>query len=192
MVEAGLFPSGTSVTGAFNTKEVNVYITNDSEEDLVMNNDFLVDDFGNTFLQNKGDLNSKKYTLPAAFISYNASQNLPRALGGLEDTQAAIRVVAIVEDNYTLDGMVSIFRDSARETFPLIPYQDFPYGEFFHIKNPPYTYTGLVAQSQSNPQMYIESTNASKLFDRTNRTIPIGVRIGFLDFNVSNFRYPRL
>jgi len=130
--------------------------------------------------------------LPAAFISYNSSENLPRALGGLDDTQANIRAVAIVEDNYTLDGMVSIFRDSARETFPLIGYQDFPYGEFFHIKNPPYTYTGLVAQSQDNAQMYIERTTASKLFDRTNKSIPIGVRIGFLDFEVSNFRYPRL
>ena len=183
--------SGTAITGGFNTKEVNVYITNDSEEDLIMNNDFYVDDYGNTYLQNKDDLNGRKYTLPASFISYNGSQNNPRAFGGLEDTQAFVRVVAIVEDNYTLDGMVSMFRDSARETFPIISYSDFPYGEFFHIKNPPYTYTGLVSANTLRPQMYIEKVGASKLFDKTNKSIPLGVRIGFLDFDLSNFRYPR-
>jgi len=192
LISGGLVASGAPITGAFDTKEVNVYITNDSEEDLIMNNDFYVDDFGNTYLQNKTDLNGRKYTLPAAFISYNGSQNEPRALGGLEDTQAAIRVVAIVEDNYTLDGMVSIFRDSARETFPIISYSNFPYGEFFHLKSPPYTYTGLVAANENSPQMYIESVAASKLFDKTNNTIPLGVRIGFLDFDLSNFRFPRL
>lgn len=191
LVNSGEFPSGTPITGAFNTKEVNVYITNDSEEELIMNNDFYVDDFGNTYLQNKDDLNGKKYTLPAAFISYNRSENEPRALGGLEDTQSAIRVVAIVQDNYTLDGMISMFRDGARETFPLMSYDSFPYGEFFHIKSPPYTYTGVVASNKERPQMYIESVSTSKLFDKTNKSIPIGVRIGFLDFNLSSYRFPR-
>ena len=192
LIESGAsVASGTPITGAFNTKEVNVYITNDSEEDLIMNNDFYVDDYGNTYLQDKNNLNGRKYTLPAAFISYNGSQNDPRALGGLEDTKAFVRVVAIVEDNYTLDGMVSMFRDAARETFPIISYSDFPYGEFFHIKEPPYTYTGIVNANESSPQLYIESVTASKLFDRTNKSIPLGVRIGFLDFDLSNFRYPR-
>ena len=156
-----------------------------------MNNDFYVDDFGNTYLQNKDDLNGKKYTLPAAFISYNRSENEPRALGGLEDTQSAIRVVAVVQDNYTLDGMISMFRDGSRETFPLISYDSFPYGEFFHIKDPPYTYPSLVAANKTRPQMYIEGVTTSKLFDKTNKSIPIGVRIGFLDFNLSSYRFPR-
>jgi|TARA_R110000824_G_scaffold18018_8_gene72065 hypothetical protein len=192
LIESGAaLPSGTPITGSFNTKEVNVYITNDSEEDLILNNDFYVDAYGNTYLQNKSDLNGKKFTLPAAFISYNGSQNVPRAFGGLEDTQAYLRVVAVVQDNYTLDGMISMFRDSARETFPVISYDNFPYGEFFHIKNPPYTYTGLVASNLESSQMYIEKVTTSKLFDKTNKSIPMGVRIGFLDFDLSNFRYPR-
>jgi hypothetical protein len=182
---------GTSISGCFNTKEVNVYITNDSEEDLIMNNDFYVDDYGNTYLQNKSDLNGKKYSLPAAFISYNSSDNEPRALGGLEDTQSRLRVVSIVEDNYTLDGMISMFRDSARETFPLITYDAFPYGEFFHIKSPPYSYPELVKESLERPQMYIEEVKTTKLFDKTSKSIPIGVRIGFLDFSLSNYRFPR-
>ena len=192
LIESGAgVASGTAITGAFNTKEVNTYITNDSEEDLILNNDFYVDDNGNTYLQNKTDLNGRKFTLPAAFVSYNGSQNTPRALGGLEDTQAYVRVVAVVQDNYTLDGMTSMFRDSARETFPIIGYDSFPYGEFFHIKNPPYTYTGLVADNLDSSQMYIQKVTASKLFDKTNKSIPLGVRIGFLDFELSNFRYPR-
>ena len=191
LIDRGVVADGTPITGSFNSKEVNVYITNDSEEELIMNNDFYVDDFGNTYLQNREDLNGKKYTLPAAFISYNRSENDPRALGGLEDTQSRIRVVAIVQDNYTLDGMISMFRDAARETFPLIGYDSFPYGEFFHIKTPPYTYTSLVAQNKSRAQMYIEDVSTSKLFDKTNKSIPIGVRIGFLDFNLSSYRFPR-
>ena len=191
LVDSGEVAAGTPITGSFDTKEVNVYITNDSEEELIMNNDFYVDDFGNTYLQNKDDLNGKKYTLPAAFISYNRSENTPRALGGLEDTRSAIRVVTIVQDNYTLDGMISMFRDGARETFPLIPYDSFPYGEFFHLKSPPYTYASVVAANKTRPQMYIESVTTSKLFDKTNKSIPIGVRIGFLDFDLSSYRFPR-
>jgi len=185
-----------SVSGDFSRKTVNCYITNESEEELLMNTDFIIAD-GNdeTFLQSISGLGSLNYTIPAAFISYNSSTNKPFALGGMQDTKSNLRAVVITNDNFTLDAMMSLFRDSTEVCVPLVEFQDFPFGEYYHIKNPPYTYTGIYNNIMDNngPYSFIEKVNCSKLYDTASSAtnIPRDMRIGFIDFTISSPRLPK-
>ena len=154
--------SDLTISGNFDRKTINCYITNESEEDLLFNTDFLLaaeDD--ETFLQSVTGLGSPNYTVPAAFLSYNSSLNTPFALGGMQDTRSNVRALVIVNDNFSLDGMLSLFRDSTETCVPLVDFGNFPFGEYFHIKNPPYTYTGLYdsIMSTNGPYAFIEKVN---------------------------------
>lgn len=184
---------GTSLTvsGNFDRKDVNVYITNESEEQLLLNNDFILSSNGKTWLESKDELGTPNYTIPAAFVSCNGSDNAPFAFGGLDETTTKIRTVFITEDNYTLDGLLSAFRDTAKTCFPLMSYDAFPFGEYFHIKQPPYSYTGLKAAYPNNKKVYIHNVAVSKLYDRSSLRIHKDLLIGFADFELETVRLPR-
>ena len=188
--------SSLTISGNFDRKTVNTYITNESEEDLLFNTDFLIAaDDDQTFLESVTGLGSPNYTVPAAFLSYNSSLNKPFALGGMQDTKSNVRALVIVNDNFSLDGMLSLFRDSTETCVPLVEFPNFPFGEYFHIKNPPYTYSGLYKQimDSNGPYAFIEKVNCSKMYDTAGAatTIPRNMRIGFIDFTISTPRLPK-
>ena len=144
-----------AISGDFERKTMNCYITNESEEELLFNTDFLLSaEEDETFLQSVTGLGTPNYTVPASFLSYNSSNNVPFALGGMQDTKSHIRALVIANDNFSLDGMLSLFRDSTETCVPLVDFANFPFGEYFHIKNPPYTYTGIYSQIMDNNGNY--------------------------------------
>ena len=183
------------VTGNFKRKELNTYITNETEEQLLLQNDFVLSDVAGepTYLKQQAELGDKKYTLPAAFISLNSSSNENWALGGVDDTKTLIRVVVITDSNYSLDATLSLFRDCKSTCFKMVEFEDFPFGEFYHVKEFPYYYPDFISKKSSTTRdsAYIEKVTVSKLFDRSGTQIPQGLRIGFIDFNVSCIRNPR-
>lgn len=188
--------SELAISGAFDRKTINSYITNESDEDLLFNTDFIVAaDNNETFLQTVTGLGAPNYTVPAAFLSYNSSVNKPFALGGMQDTQSNIRAVVVVNENFSLDGTLSLFRDSTEVCVPIIEFGDFPFGEYFHIKSPPYTYSGLYQSKMDNgaPYAFIEKVSVSKMYDTAGAamSIPRNMRIGFIDFTLSTPRLPK-
>jgi hypothetical protein len=183
-----------SVSGDFAQKDFNVYITNEGEEQLLVENEFVISDLDETYVQSVSGLSEKRYVIPGVFISLNTSTNEPYGFGGEDDTKETVRVVCIGDNNYSLDGILSLMRDGARKSFPLIPFTGFPYGEFFHIKETGYSYTGYREKYGYNTgkHAYIESVTTSKLFDTSNNKIPKDIRVGFADFEIANIRYPRI
>ena len=188
--------SALAISGDFDRKTINSYITNESDEDLLFNTDFVVagvDD--ETFLQTVTGLGAANYTVPAAFLSYNSSTNKPFALGGMQDTRSNIRAVVVVNENFSLDAALSLFRDSTEVCVPIIDFEDFPFGEYFHIKNPPYTYSGLykTKMDAGAPYAFIEKVSSSKMYDTAGAAmnIPRDMRIGFIDFTLSTPRLPK-
>lgn len=189
---------GTSlaVSGNFDRKTINTYITNETEEELLFNTDFIVsEDNDETFLQTVTGLGAPNYTVPAVFLSYNSSVNKPFAFGGMQDTQSNVRALVIVNDNFSFDGALSLFRDSTETCVPIVDFSDFPFGEYFHIKNPPYNYSTLYDSKMAAgaPYAYIEKVTCSKMYDTAGAatTIPQNMRIGFIDFTLSTPRLPK-
>jgi hypothetical protein len=193
LVDTAIFGNNENldIRGTFAYKTVNTYITDETEESVILNSDFIISPINQTFLQQNGGFSDKVYTIPAIFITLSNSNNEPFAFGGLDNTVANVRGVVVADSNYTLDGILSLFRDSVRSCFSMIDFENFPFGEFSHIKDPPYKYSDLSATSQS--KIFIEEARASKLTDRSREKITSSkdYKIGFLDFQLSKLRYPR-
>jgi hypothetical protein len=142
-------------------------------------------------LENAGKLNIDHYVVPAAFVTMASSQNKPFAMGGLDQTLYRIRTVVMADSNYGLDAMLSHFRDTKNLGVPLVTYSNFPFGEYFHTKNPPYTYTGLVNGQRGD--IWIEDVKTSKLYDRNSvLRLSKGVKVGFIDFELNIVRSTRV
>jgi hypothetical protein len=190
ILDPNIYGSNLTVSGDFQTKDFNVYITNDTEEELLLEGTFLLPD-DKTQLENVGNLNVDHYVVPAAFITLSNSRNKPFAMGGLDQTIVDVRVVALADSNYKLDAILSHFRDTKNIGAYMIPYQDFPFGEFFHIKNPPYSYPDLIASRQ--PNIWIENVRTSKLYDRNSvLRLSKDLNVGFIDFELNTVRDPRI
>lgn len=184
--------SGSEILGYFKRKEVNCYMTDKTEEEILIHSDFKFYDDGETFLKTKGKLKREKYTLPAAFLTMNTSENKPFAMGGVDDTKVNLRVVVIAEDNYVIDTMNSMFRDLARTCIKMVDYEDFPLGEFSHVKSLPYNYPDFISGiSSSYEAAFIERVRSSKLRVKLNGKLPKNAQVGFIDFDLSCIRTPR-
>ena len=96
-------------------------------------------------------------------------------------------------DNYTLDSVLSLFRDSVRKDMTHVPYENFPYGFSFSIKDFPYSYNELIS-SESNPtKSHIESVLVSKIVsERIRESLNKNISVGYIDFELCTYRFPRL
>lgn len=191
-----IFPasSGTSltVTSVSTVKEVNTYLSNDNPEQVLLESDFIVEgESSPKVYQSSQKLDEKMYFLPACFIFPASSKNEEFALGGEENTKSRIRVMVLSKNNFTLDAVLSAFRDTARSCVPIVEYEDFPYGSFHSLKSFPYRYADLTANSQETA--FVEKAVASRINNTTNREkSDKKFLIGFLDFDISTYRFPRI
>lgn len=184
----------TALTANSTVKEVNTYITNDTDAQIILHSDFkdsateLPYQYGKT-----GEFDETTYFLPACFLSVASSDNTEFSFGGEEDTRTRMRVMVLSFDNYTLDSVLSLFRDTVRRDITHIPYEDFPYGFSFSIKDYPYSYDSLVA-AQSNPvKSHIQEVSVSKIVsERIRENLNKNISIGYIDFELCTYRFPRL
>ena len=191
-----IFPaaSGTSLTLTANStvKEVNTYIANDGDLQMILQSDFKDGSLPYQY-QQTAELDEDIYFLPACFISVASSDNEPFSFGGEEDTESRIRVMLLSFDNYILDSVLSLLRDTAREDMTHIPYGDFPYGFSFSIKDFPYSYENLVEAQSSPVKSHINKVSVSKVVSEELREkLNKKVSIAFIDFDLSTYRFPRL
>ena len=179
--------TGLSLTGQFSVKDFNVYMTNDTEEDLVVENKYTVN----------SRLPSGPYTyidpyddvVPAIFISSSDAQNKPFALGGMQDTVVAMKAVILADDTYQLDGVLSIFMDSIDECLNPIPMTGYPTTELGDLKDGSYNYTTVKGGYSGDMKFYINDVKTSKLTDRDRKSLAHDMYVGFIDFDVQQHRY---
>lgn len=194
-----LFPSGSgtnlNVSGVFSVKEVNTYISHDNDLDFIMHSDFIEDGQSTPYLYTKNSkLDENTYFLPACFVSIASSSNEEFCFGGEEDTKTRVRVMVLTKDSYILDSVISRLRDTAREQITHIPYEDFPYGYSYSIKNFPYSYDSLKSSQGANaPTSFVEKVSVSKVVSESVREqLNKNFSIAFVDFDLSTYRFPRV
>jgi|TARA_R110000824_G_scaffold96232_1_gene230699 hypothetical protein len=186
--------SSLSITANSTVKEINVYTTSQTDEEILMSSDFKEDGAGFPYLYSKdARLDEVIYALPACFISTTSSDNKEFAFGGEEDTRSSIKVMVITDGQYMLDSTLSCFRDSVRTTFSHIPYESMPYGNKFSLKNYPYSYVDTEAALTSPTKSFIEGVKVTKVtVDKIREFLNKNLFIGFIDFDISTLRFPRL
>ena len=103
-----------------------------------------------------------------------------------------MRVMVLSFDNYTLDSVLSLFRDTVRRDITHIPYEDFPYGFSFSLKDYPYSYDNLVAAQSSPVKSHIQEVSVSKIVsERIREKLNKNISIGYIDFELCTYRFPR-
>lgn len=191
-----IFNSGVStdlnVTGTYSVKEVNSYITDQPEDNLIIENKFVTN---SRFTVSENYIPPYNPVTPCIFASIETAHNTAFAFGGEDETKCVIKVVAFCENLYQLDGVLSIFGDSYNEIFSLIPMTGHPLGEFNELKTGVYP-TGYNYKNLSNAYnsqtLFISHVETSKIRDSVIKELNPILHIGFLDFEIKTYRYPRL
>lgn len=177
------------VSGSFAQKDFNVYFTNETEDDLLVSGTFKTNP---AILSGAvGAIPPYDQVVPAIFISNAGGKNEPFAFGGEDTTRTMMKAIIIAENSYQLDGVLSIFADSQNEVIRTIPFDNYPITEYGDVKSGFYSYEQLKADNAAEPFFFIEDVVASKLTDKARKAIASDLFVGFLDFEVSQQRYPR-
>ena len=184
----GSLSESETLTGTFAVKDFNIYVTNQTEDDLIIENKF---EINSRYDKVPGAVIPYDQMLPAIFINSEHMKNEGFALGGEDKTTSTIKAIILAENSYQLDGVLSIFADSARRSISKIPFSGYPVTEYGDIKNGSYNYTDLSNLYDASNPYYIEDVVVSKFSETTQDKIPGGVKIGSIDFEVVTIRFPR-
>lgn len=184
--------TGLNITGTYSVKEINTYMTNESEDTLIIDSKY---ENNSRFTPTGTYVKPYVSVTPAVFCSLETVDSEGFALGGLDKTSIRMKGVAFCESSYQLDGLLSTFADGAVSCFPIVSMANHPIGEFGALKTGLYP-TGYdyrnVSSSQgyTNP-LYIEDVNVAKIKDSVIKELNPNLYIGFIEFDIENHRYPR-
>ena len=170
----GNFGTSETITGTFAVKDFNVYLTNDTEEDLILENKFQLN---SRYSQTPSGVEPYDQMAPAIFINSEFMQNEGFAFGGEDLTKNTIKAVVLAENNYQLDGALSIFADTARKSFTKIPFTGHPSTEYGDVKNGSYFYTGLKNTYDGSNPYYIQDVTVSKFSERAQQQVPGDLKV---------------
>ena len=186
----GSFNPDSRFTGTFAVKDFNVYLTNKTEEDLIIETKHIQNSRYSNLEPTTG-IKPYDQAVPAIFINSEIMRNEPFAFGGEDMTTNTIKAVVLAENDYQLDGVLSIFADTRYKTITKIPFTGHPMTEYGDFKGDSYSYTDLRSTYQSANPYYIQDVTVSKFSNRSKDAIPGDVIVGFIDFEVQLSRFPR-
>jgi len=182
--------TGASVTGSYAAKEFNVYYSNETEEDLLIENRFRPQSKIGTDLEFNYPAPYDQ-VVPAAYVCNASFKNTPFAFGGMQKTTTNFNTIVVAENPYQVDGVLSLFADSANQSFVDVPFDDFPFTEYGDLKSGLYDYEALKTRYANDNKYFIERVKTSKIADKPRKSLVNDLYIGFVDFDVSIMRYPR-
>ena len=189
LIPRKLASSSSIVQGSYSVKDFNMYITDQTEEELLLESQF---DSNSRFDQLEEGIKPYDQVVPAIFVSYERSKNVPFAFGGQDTTITNLRCVVFAEDSYQLDGLFSILNDLKYENFANVGFNEHPLDEFGNLKNGNYDYQDLCERYFDYGNFaYINDLNVSKLNDRVAKKAHPGLFMGFIDVELYAHRFPR-
>lgn len=178
-----------SVSGSFAVKDFNIYFTNETEEDLLIDRKYVANP--RVYSPEENYINPYDSVVPAIFLSSSSIKNEPFAFGGEDTTKIIMKAVILAENSYQLDGVLSLFADSNNETIVTIPSSGHPITEYGDLKTGYYSFQEYKSHFSENPLFYINSVETSKLTDKASKSITNDLYVGFIDFELHQQRYPR-
>lgn len=188
IVETGSnYTSSSTITGTFAVKDFNIYFTNETEDDLVVENKYEVNSRVPTY--NQSGIAPYDQVVPAVFLSTATMENQGLAFGGEEATTVRANAVVLSDDPYKLDGVLSIFGDSHNEVFYPIPMSGHPTNEYGDLKGGAYSYDTLSNTYSNNKPFLVENATTSKLTDKARKSLANDLYVGFIDFDLKVHRF---
>jgi len=179
--------TGLTITANSTVKEINVYLSEEDAEQLLVTSDFIDSSINSSYLFSKDfKRDEKTFILPACFIKQEKGETESVCLGGEVSSKSFLRVVVLASDHYLVDGVLSFFEDKKYSCIKLIDFADNPYGRSYTLKQFPYLYSNLEQYSS----LYVENVVTSKVTQSLSlERLQKNLILGFIDFELSNYRY---
>lgn len=195
LLSGAYFPNNydsLKVTGSFAVKDVNIYLTDDTEENLVIQNKYNINSRTTPAYGKGTGIPAYEQVAPAAFISMDHTINTPFAFGGEDLTHLYYRTVFFAENLYQLDGIMSICADAFNMGVTNIGYENYPLDEYGDLKTGSFSYSQTARKCGASKRlMFIDDAKAAKISDRLTKTTNPDLFLGFVDFEVNQSRFPR-
>ena len=184
----GTVNTGQAFSGTFAVKDFNVYLTEETEEDLILESNFKIN---SRYGESQSGIKPYDRVVPAVFISAEEMSNQGFAFGGEDITTNQIKAVVFAENSYQLDGILSIFADTRHKSFQKIPFTGHPSTEYGDVKGGSYNFDNLSTEFSTLSPYTIQEVTTSKFSDKGQQALPGNVKVGFIDFDVIATRFPR-
>ncbi len=179
---------GPTLSGVYSRKEMNVYFSSDDETRYVMEQ--VYGENRNVAYTLTG-LGGKVLTAPLAMITNGRGENVPWALGGMDDSKNTVRAFIISDSNYLQEGVNSLLQDSAHQTIPFAPYSAAPITASGDLKTVGWSYCqdiyGIYGCTNG---LYIKNVYDYKVSDKANKTSTF--LLSCIELDISKPRFPRL
>jgi hypothetical protein len=190
--DAGM-STGEEVSATYTVKDFSIYATDESEDSLIVENGRFK---SNSRFSGIAENYVPPYdqVTPAIFLSIEGLSNEGFSFGGEDETTCMAKAVVFAENLYQLDGVLGVFADSYNECFQNVSMTGHPMGEFGNIKSgvfpTGYSYNNLAANANST-KFFISDVTTSKLEAKAKKELSPALHVGFIDFEVKNYRFPR-
>jgi hypothetical protein len=181
---ASVIAGTATVSGNYSVKDFNTYLTSEPEEELLFKTKF---ELSPKTTQTVTGLASESQTYPAIFLKDNGGQNVPFAMGGLDNTILNVRAIVLADSAFKLDAVCSIMKDCYNDKVALMESSDFPFNAIGACTGS-YNYTTLAASKSD--AFFIEEVNVSKTVPNRGDYEDINTEVfsAFADFELSLVR----
>lgn len=181
------------ITANQTVKEINLYVTEDDETNILVTSDFVdIDNDISTYYSDKERYRDDDfYILPACFLKLEGIENKLFSFGGEYDTRFTLKVFVLAFSNYQIDAIMSHFSDKIHSCFPIVPHDEYPYGTSDIIKDYPYVYNDYTFNYTK--KAFIENVRTSRVTSSLSlEKIQKNVLLAYLYFDISLCRYPKI
>lgn len=178
---------GSVLTGTYARKEVNVYLSSPQETAYVMEQVYGANPNVNYALTG---FQGRALVAPLVMVTNTKGENVPFALGGMDNSKNTLRCFTISNSSYLQEGINGLCQDAAHSYIPLATYADVPITSSGDLKTPGWSYcTDIKGTFGCGNGLYIGASYPYKLGDHTNNNPTFLLSIN--DIEVEKPRMPR-
>lgn len=183
----------SQILGEFAIKDFNIYMTNETEDKLLFETRYTERSKIDT---SSSGLENDEKSYPIVFLKNMGTNNKPFAFGGHDQTILNIRAIVIADTQFKIDAIGSLFRDRQKTLIPILESSEMPYNAFgYYVGGAFYNYSNTVAGKTESQSCFVDEvfvTRFERAIETKIRELNPNVYTSLIDFQVSNFRFPRI
>jgi hypothetical protein len=178
-----------TLTGCASACEVNHYLPNETEEQLLTQGKFFVNP-QNVYPLTASGAPPHAYATPAIFINPLQTRNEPFEFGGRYNTKTTISLTVLAETPFQLNAIFAIWRDARFQYFPLFETIYDPLDQWGDFKGGTgFNYLAYAATwGTPGNIVYIEDVHTAKVSDKVRMNPQLFA--GIIDLDMSFVRQP--
>lgn len=184
-----IFASTTpsTVSGSYSAKEVNIYFTSQSAQEILLENKHQTSAKHASFT----GFSPEQQPIPGIFIQVGAGNNKRLCFDSLTATTIPVSMVFIADNVFTYRAVTSAIRDYKDKSIPIFSAEQMPFNYQGDITGS-FDYSAMATAIQADPYNlgYVKEVRISDLNHRINDEIGPNIRAGLIDVDIELLRFP--